>query len=232
MGAYAVSDLHGCFNQWRQIQSFCKDSDRIYVLGDCIDRLANGFNTLKSVLNDPRTTMLLGNHEEMMLHTLIDYFAEDSEYGFPWFQNDGYYTFTEWVKDGRRREWITVLENLPLYASYTNDNGIEVLMNHAGTMPKIGYPMSTCPRKNLLWDRNHNGSKYWNYDDNQVIIHGHTPIPMMPQLRKFKDTEIEPGAFWYCDEHRCNIDNGSCWTGYVCLLDLNTWEEHIFYGKV
>ena len=54
MGAYAVSDLHGCYKQWKQIQSFCGPNDRIFVLGDCIDRSIDGFDTLKSVLNDSR----------------------------------------------------------------------------------------------------------------------------------------------------------------------------------
>ena len=71
MGNYAVSDLHSCYEQWKQIQSFCKDSDRIYVLGDCVDRGLRSLDTLKSVLGDSRTTLIRGNHEDMMLKALI-----------------------------------------------------------------------------------------------------------------------------------------------------------------
>ncbi len=232
MSAFAVSDLHGSYEQWRQIQSFCGDSDRIFVLGDCIDRLANGYKTLKSVLNDPRTTLLCGNHEDMMAQTIIDYYDGDCEYGYPWFQNDGYHTFTEWANDGYKKEWASTIRALPLSATYETNEGIKVTMNHSGVMPKKGYSMNSCGRKALLWDRKCIEEVKWHGADNEVLIHGHTPIPYMPQLRRFSDIEIEPGAFWYCDGHKCNIDNGSCWTGYVCLLDLNTWEEHIFYGKV
>lgn len=230
MGNFAVSDLHGCFTQWRQIQSFCKDSDRIFVLGDCVDRLATGFNTLKSVLNDPRTTMLCGNHEDMMAYTL----AEERDEGIAdfhfWFSNGGQETYDNWCQDGRKFEWITVIQHLPTHASYINIEGKEILMNHSGVMPKPGYGMSTCGRQALLWDRKAIREQKWHYDENQIIIHGHTPIPLMPQFKKFTDVEIEPGAFWYCEGHRCNIDTGSCWTGAVCLLNLDTFEEHIFMG--
>lgn len=232
MSTFAVADLHGCYEQWRQIQSFCGDSDRIFVLGDCIDRSLKSLETLKSVLGDSRTTLLCGNHEDMMLQTLIDYFDGENDYGYPWFQNDGYHTFQQWARDGGKKEWISVIKNLPLYATYTNQEGKRILMNHSGAIPKSGFDMSSCGRKALLWDRKCIAETKWHGFDDEILIHGHTPIPLMPQFKRFIDIEIEPGAFWYCDEHKCNIDNASCYTGAVCLLDLNTWEEHIFYGKV
>ena len=106
--------------------------------------------------------------------------------------------------------------------------GLEI----AGEIVKIGknvkgWSVGDCSYKDLLWDRHHLNSKHWHRDENEIVVHGHTPIPLMPQFEG-KDIEIEPGAFWYCEGHKCNIDNGGFWTGNICLLDLNTWEEHIF----
>ena len=230
MGNYAVSDLHGCYKQWKQIQSFCKDSDRIYVLGDCIDREIDGFKTLQSVLNDPRTTLLCGNHEDMMLDALEGARDGDTEAFYMWFSNGGSCTYDSWCDAGRDFNWIGVLKNLPTHTSYINQEGTTVYMNHSGVMPKPYYPMYTCGRRALIWDRKSVETKSWHNDENEVIVHGHTPICLMPQFKKVREEEIEPGAFWYCDNHRCNIDNGGCWTGYICLLDLDTWEEHIFYA--
>jgi len=234
MSSYAVSDLHACYNQWKQIQSFCKDSDRIYVLGDCIDRGLCSLDTLKSVLGDSRTTLLRGNHEDMMLKALIAErdFEEDPDDTalWRWFNNGGKITYDDWQQEGRNFNWISVIQNLPLWAKYTNSDGVNVVMNHSGATPKIGYDVSSLSSKALLWDRHCIEEKRWHRDDNEIILHGHTPIPLMPQLKKFADEEIEPGAFWYCDMHRCNIDNCGFATGYICLLDLDTWEEHIFYA--
>ena len=227
MGAYAVADLHSCYKQWRQIQSFCKDSDRIFVLGDCIDRGLESLDTLKSVMRDPRTTLLCGNHEDMMRQTLVDYFDGECEYGYPWFWNDGYGTFQQWIDDGYKRDWIPTLQHLPLWAKYTNEEGVDIIMTHSGTVGKHGYPIDSCGRKALLWDRKHLNERKWHRGVNEIIVHGHTPILLMPQFEN-KNVEIEPGAFWYCDNHKCNIDNCGFATGCICLLDLNTWDEHIF----
>lgn len=230
MSSYAVSDLHGCYNQWRQIQSFCKDSDRIYVLGDCIDRGPDSFDTLKSVMRDPRTTLLCGNHEDMMLQTLIDEQDEDEDLAFwLWSSNGGRKTYDEWQEDGRKFDWIPTLKALPLWARYTNQEGYEIIMTHSGVTPKAGFDISSCSRKSFLWDRKHTREQKWHRYDNEIIVHGHTPVILMPHFEN-KDVIVEPGAFWYCDDHKCNIDNCGFETGYICLLDLDTFDEHIFYN--
>lgn len=232
MGNFAVSDLHSCYNQWRQIQSFCKDSDRIFVLGDCIDRGIASLDTLKSVLNDSRTTLICGNHEDMMLQALIadrDFEEDQDDMAFyRWFNNGGKTTYDDWQQEGRNFDWIPVLQNLPLWAKYTNQEGKEIIMTHSGVVPKSSYTVADCSRKALLWDRDHVREKRWHRSENEIDLHGHTPIALMPHFKKFRDIEIEPGAFWYCEGHKCNIDNCGFATGYICLLDLDTWDEHIF----
>lgn len=231
MGAYAVSDLHGCYKQWKQIQSFCGPNDRIFVLGDCIDRSFDGFKTLKSVLNDSRTVLLCGNHEDMMANALHEDMHDDWDMeGYRWFSNGGRSTYDSWQEDGRNFQWISVIKNLPLWAKYTNTDGKEIIMTHSGVVPKRGYDISSCSRKALLWDRTSLRDTRWHRSENEIFIHGHTPIAIMPQFEG-KDIEIEPGAFWYCNGHKCNLDNGGVWTGNICLLDLDTFDEHIFMGE-
>ena len=38
----------------------------------------------------------------------------------------------------------------------------------------------------------------------------------------------ENGAFWYCNNHKVNIDTGAYASGSIVLLDLDTFDEHIF----
>ena len=70
MSTYAVSDLHGCYEQWLKIRNKLKDNDTLYVLGDCIDRQAGGLGILQEAIEDPRCIVLCGNHEDMMMEAL------------------------------------------------------------------------------------------------------------------------------------------------------------------
>ena len=229
MSTYAASDLHGCYEQWSQIRKFLKENDTLYVLGDCIDRHPGGLAILTEALNDPRCVVLCGNHEDMMADAL----EEEVQYGYSdywiwrWFSNGGQATYDEWQEAGRDFGWIERIRKLPLWAEYINQEGGRIILSHSGVMPKRGWSMDSLTRKSLLWDRDHLTEISWHGADNEFDVHGHTPIALMP-FYKGKDIEIEPGACYYCNSHKINIDNGGCWTDNICVLDLDTFDEHIF----
>ena len=229
MSIYCCSDLHGCWEQWNEIRKFLKDDDKLYVLGDCIDRQPGGLAILTEALADPRCTVLCGNHEDMMMEALSsEIIYDESDYWtWRWFQNGGNITFDEWQEAGRDFGWIQRIKQLPLWAEYINQEGDKILLSHSGCVPKRNWGMDSLSRKTHLWDRDHLTDVSWHRNENEFIVHGHTPIPLMPHF-KGKDVEIEPGALWYCDSHKINIDNASCWTRQVCVLDLDTFDEHIF----
>lgn len=229
MGNYAVADLHGCWTQWEQIKNFLQEDDRLFILGDCIDRQSGGLGILTEAINDPRCVVLCGNHEDMMMNAL----EEEVQYGYSdywiwrWFQNGGQVTYDEWQEAGRDFGWIERIRRLPLWAEYTNIDGDKILMSHSGRPPRSNWTMDSLSRNALLWDRDHLSDTRWRRADNEFMVHGHTPIMIMP-FYKGKDIEIEPGICVYCDGHKINLDNGGCWTGHVCMLDLDTFDEHIF----
>lgn len=229
MSTYCVADLHGCYSIWKQIKNFLKEDDTLYILGDCVDRQEGGLAILTEALADPRCTVLCGNHEDMMADAL----EEELEYGYSdywiwrWFSNGGQYTYEDWNEAGRDFSWISRIRALPLWAEYINQEGNKIIMSHSGATPKRGWDMDSLSRKALLWDRDHLTDTRWHRGDNEFSLHGHTPIMLMP-FYKGKDVEIEPGACYYCDGHKINIDSGGCWTGHVCMLDLDTFDEHIF----
>lgn len=229
MSTYAVADLHGCWKQWEEIKKFLKNDDKLYVLGDCIDRQTGGLAILAEAINDPRCVVLCGNHEDMMADAL----DEEVQYGYSdywiwrWFSNGGQVTYDEWQEAGRDFKWIERIKKLPLWAEYINQEGDRIILSHSGVMPKHGWSMDSLSRKALLWDRDHLKEISWHGADNEFDVHGHTPIALMP-FYKGKDIEIEPGACYYCDGHKINLDNGGCWTDNICVLDLDTFDEHIF----
>ena len=69
---YAVSDLHGCYDRYRQLLDKLDlgEQDTLYVLGDALDRGPEGFQILSDMASRPQVVGLLGNHEAMALDAL------------------------------------------------------------------------------------------------------------------------------------------------------------------
>ena len=230
MSNYAVADLHGCWNLWEQIKNFIQEDDRLFILGDCIDRQTGGLGILTEAIDDPRCVVLCGNHEDMMMNAL----EEEIQYGYSdywiwrWFQNGGQVTYDEWQEAGRDFEWIERIRKLPLWAEYTNTNGEHVIMSHSGVTPKRGWSMDSLGRKALLWNRDHLSAIKWHRDANEYHVFGHTPVMLD---KYFSKNETAPATI--CEGHKICIDNGACWTGQVCLLNLDTGDwRMIGNGKI
>lgn len=69
---YAVSDIHGCYDKYRELLRvirFCP-RDTLYVLGDVIDRGPHGFKILLDMAKRPNVVGLMGNHEAMAIRAL------------------------------------------------------------------------------------------------------------------------------------------------------------------
>ena len=72
MSTYVVSDIHG------QYDTFVKgledigfsDSDKLYVIGDAIDRGPDGIKVLNHIRLNANMELIIGNHEFMMLNSI------------------------------------------------------------------------------------------------------------------------------------------------------------------
>ena len=72
MAIYTVSDLHGqydLFQKGLKTIGFTEE-DQLYVLGDAIDRGADGIKLLKFIQRHRNMDLILGNHEYMMLRSV------------------------------------------------------------------------------------------------------------------------------------------------------------------
>lgn len=235
MGRYfACSDLHGMYELYEQICRFLNPDDRVIFLGDAADRGTQGWKLIKAIKENPQWTSLMGNHELMLLEAMdeeINDFYGEAVYLL--YSNGGYQTLEDWRTEGAEHKWISYLARLPLIEQYTNKNGQSIFLTHAGFTPGIDgehfLPVNEEhfvwgeDRDKLIWDRDHIYDK-WACGD-AIIIHGHTPIP---SLCRRIPVVPKDGALWYCDGHKCCIDNGAFATGKTCLLDLDTFEEFVF----
>jgi len=78
---YAISDLHGCYDQYMQMLgkiSF-SDCDMLYVLGDVVDRGPEPIKLLRDMSMRANVIPVLGNHDQIAYTTLQQLLFEFTE---------------------------------------------------------------------------------------------------------------------------------------------------------
>lgn len=232
MAVYSCSDLHGRLDFYKIIKDFIQPEDTVYFLGDAGDRGPDSWATIKAIYTDPQFICIQGNHEDMLINAWDEY-HNGMHYGEDWdllCYNGGISTFDNALVDPEAANIISLIRSLPLVRVYTNTNGIDIIMSHSGFTPlwdRNNIIPST--KRLLIWNRNHIIDEWHEGElENVIILHGHTPITHINRKGPFKDIEIEPGALWYANNHKVNIDNGSVFSNIGVLFDLNTFDEHIF----
>lgn len=223
MSVYALADLHGCFNLFQKIKIFLNPEDIIYVLGDCGDRGPESWKTIKAVYKDPQFIYLKGNHEDMLVQAMKNARNADNPFGGLEYKllriNGGKNTFKDWLKEDNKYKWITNLSKLPVFTTYTNKNNIRILLNHSGSD-------EFSSEEEMIWDRSH--FENWSSKNYDLIVHGHTPSILLHEDLNQDIKTFKPGTYWYCDNHKIDLDCGSAWSGITVLFNLDTFEEHIF----
>ena len=239
---YAISDLHGMYDIFEQVNNFIKPDDIVYFLGDATDRGPEGWKLMKAIYEHPNWVYLKGNHEDMLYNAWYAY----NHYGYLDYDhmlllnNGGAQTWEDALVDPEVEKWMEIINSLPFYTDVINENHNHIHLCHSGYLPiNPGKIESIDVKRNMLWDRNHylfKWNKVYGYD---IVVHGHIPIPYIKdELENIFPFKWEFGAYWYCPddevmlEHKCCIDNATYKTKTACLLDLNTFDEHIFQSNV
>lgn len=229
MAYWAISDLHGYYSFWEQVKTIIDKNDTVIVLGDCIDRGPNSWETLKAVLSDPQVILLKGNHEDMLAKALREYLEDDRDFPYSYYvtlcwSNGGRPTFIDASQESDVRGVIKVLDNLPIEYHYTNPDGRRFCLCHAGFTPGTIWKNEALRTKDFIWGRDHSFDNWFETDEFDIVVHGHTPIPF-----DFVDEdEFDGSPYTYCDGHKINIDAGSYYSGKGILFNLDTYESICF----
>lgn len=228
MHTYAISDLHGKYFLWRQIEAELKDDDVLYCLGDCIDRGPDGISIVDAIRTRPNTYYIKGNHEDMAAAALpgliAGYFGSSAEL---WYGNGGEITW-ESLKDRPSDEqwgYVRLFEGLKTRMTYVNRGGTTILLDHAGFTP--GGEVSP------LWNREHFDESWPEGCDDTIIVHGHTPVQFLSasgKMHLFTFHRNRPKIRKYCGGHKIDIDLGSYASNVAALLDLDTLRAEYFYS--
>ena len=147
---YAISDVHAHTKTFEEFLEMLGPDDKVYFLGDAIDKGDGSLEVLKHVIKDKRFVFLMGNHEYMLYSWL--YYSRiydtnkeslsDEECEFyktlsysaflDYMMNDGWRTLVSYNFEGEdlKGEIFRFLSHLPLQVE-TNINGREFVFVHA-----------------------------------------------------------------------------------------------------
>lgn len=230
---YAIADIHGMYNLWRQVIESLDETDTLYVLGDCGDRGRDGWKIIKEALTDPRVVYIRGNHDQM----LLDCWRSEWRDNYLWFCNGGYETFDAIIADENSEIYLMQLARTKLYHCYENTEGKKIHLSHAGfsLMADDEIPND----EDLLWDRDHidDHCDWWpEANPNDYVVHGHTGCVSSVFKRNFfafGDIEFNKSRTLcrYAHGHKICIDGRAFLSQTIARLDLDTLEEKVFFDS-
>lgn len=227
---YVMSDLHGCYDKYKQMLEKIKfsEDDTLYVLGDSIDRGDDGIKILLDMMNRPNVVPMLGNHEYMAYSVLKKFNVEITAYNYNshldteaiemyenWMFNGGITTSQTFAKlDKVTREGIIeYLGEFELYEELEVNKNTFVLV-HGGL---VGFEedkdLSEYDIHDIICGRCDYARQY--YKD-KYLVTGHTPT--------YNIDENYKGRI-YRQNHHIAIDCGAIYCGTLGCICLDTLEK-------
>lgn len=220
----AISDIHACYLTFLKLLekiNYNTQADKLYILGDCIDRGPSSKQVLDWIMDKQdggaEILVLKGNHEDLMLRA-----SESPKRYDLWMRNGGQQVVDSFeLKDflDIDKKYWDFLNALPYY--HLTEKYVLV---HAGLNFDLDDPLADL--ESLIWIRkwHDNINKEWLGD--RIIVHGHTQVSVSEIEDQFDDLNTDQVI---------NIDAG-CYAanykpdlGYLCAFDLT--NNALFFEK-
>lgn len=210
---YAMSDLHGCYDKYRAMLSkirFCT-ADLLYVLGDVIDRGADGIRILQDMSMRPNVLPILGNHEFIATMCLPWLLREITPQSLSDLDESQLAALNEGILNGgaptilglarltpeEREDILEYLREMALYAE-VEAGGRSFVLTHA--LPQNfqpGKPWERYELRDFLFGRPDPEAVY---RSDKILVFGHTPTRLLwdqPGIfRRDSIIDIDCGCFF------------------------------------
>jgi serine/threonine protein phosphatase 1 len=207
LSRYVIGDVHGQYDGlMKLLEEFAPGADdKLYFLGDLIDRGAQSSKVVEWVINNNHTC-LKGNHEQMCIEAFDA--PETSMLWQGWLTNGGATTLESYTDADMLTEHLQWMRQLPLYLDLDN-----YWLVHAGVDPNLTLEDQTSLE--FCWIREPFHSSPNPYFSDKTIVTGHTITFVFPGLRP---GQIAQGPGWL------GIDTGAYHpkSGWLTALDLDT----------
>ena len=225
---YIMSDIHGLYDRYRKMMEkiALKPEDRLYILGDVIDRGPDSFPILFDIMERENVEMFLGNHEHMML-TWMDGTDRES-----WFYpaNGGKITCRKFfdLDTETQEEVLNYLIYHTTVVKHLDIAGVHYVLSHscAPSSPEdlytADYADDLMAIQNLLWnmgkDNTYDLGKREDTGQKITFISGHIITRHFePDCRIH--TESHPnGCTWIDIDCGCAMGKDA---GYLCCLQIS-----------
>jgi serine/threonine protein phosphatase 1 len=191
---FVIGDLHGCFallNETLGRIDFNKEVDRVFSVGDLIDRGPNSMECL-ALIKEPGFHSVRGNHEDLMIRALVE---GSEEHMHCWGVNGGQWALGVDLDD--LHELANLADELPYSITVETKEG-PVGICHAQP-PSLDWRDVDHPgdltKETMLWARS------WIADEDMGVLnsvhktyHGHTPVESPTRIGNVNF--IDTGAFY------------------------------------
>lgn len=179
---YIVGDIHGMLDAfWEALEAvhFNPDIDRVFSVGDLIDRGPKSLETL-FLIRRSWFHPVRGNHEQMMLD------AKSAAHFQNWLDNGG-----DWILREQGDSWVIacgLAMRMPHAIVIDDDEEGPIAITHSDPPVEnwLDMPQSMQDeeqRRSLLWSRRRLREKSQTLTKNiRLTIHGHTPVEEVTRL--------------------------------------------------
>lgn len=233
---YVCSDLHGQYELYKDMLNQVKKGEKLYILGDVIDRGPDGIKILEDIIEQgEKIELLVGNHELMMIQAL---FMNREKEKNNWYRdsNGGKKTYDDFMKlSPEKQEKVKELLLKATVHTEINVNNEKLYLVHAKADKNTDKKKETVEEYlkegreedlyNCVWarvdnDKSNNISEKWKEEDigkeKIFTLIGHTPTD---------DNKIA------IHNSYAIIDCGASYYGNGCLLRLNDGKT-VYYDNV
>lgn len=100
---YIISDIHGCYHEYMELPQKINfsDADKLYVLGDAIDRGPHPIKVLQDIMKRSNVTYILGNHDFVMYTIMKKLVIEITEENYEsHLTQEDILDYNMWLQDG------------------------------------------------------------------------------------------------------------------------------------
>lgn len=215
-----IGDVHGCYLTLQKLlveEVKLTSNDFVYFLGDLIDRGPRVKQTVDFVVElweDGKALAIRGNHEDMLLNSLVDPFALIN-----WEYNGCQSTLQSFNVNHPAdipSYYIHFFESMPFYIELEN-----YVLVHGDLNFDLDNPFED--KHYMVWGRSHriNPEKI----GMRKLIVGHTPTPLPEIKRSLERWKIflDGGCVYANSPFRTNL-------GYLCAYDIASGKLYYTYN--
>ena len=224
---FVCSDIHGNYDIYRKAINKMSREDTLYILGDVIDRGPDGIAIIQDMMLRDNVHFLIGNHEWMLLTSVLSNWNEDyvdiwsnprngglvtmkALYNLP---HDELNLVIDWIKTR------PLYERLEINGAFVNlvhgmyDKRLDGLFGVPFVEIAEKYDHCDCYKGAIvfdtLWNSPFKNFSICEYNKEELYIHGHVPILKLSEI-------LEPFHF----RNVVDIDGGLMYGGGLILYNL------------